>query len=161
MSDSAPTGTGVARKGDGMDKDSKTMLRISSVMFVVGAAVLLYFLPKYMRASNSMQWPTTRGKILKEEYHSRVGSPGGYYEIEYRYEIDGKIYTGKDSGPAMDKNNPADVYYSPDDPSTSLLYPGASFGHYFALSIGSFVAFVGGDIFVAALFGKVKIIKSP
>ena len=142
-----------------MDKDQKLIINISSVLFLIGVCMLAYFLPMYIEARSSTFWPTTTGEILEMEHHDTIGAGGSYYEMTFTYTVDGKRHSASDTGSPFHKGETATVYYNPDEPSTAVLFPGATGGHYIAVGIGSFLALIGAYLFVAAVLGKVKVIR--
>ena len=93
------------------------------------------------QAYTSTSWPTTNGRITESKVGwTMVGARGTsrpvpYHHLRYDYEVDGQPYCGTlrqffcDSG--VDKNvaryppgSEVTVYYSPDNPSKSVLIPG-------------------------------------
>jgi uncharacterized protein DUF3592 len=99
-------------------------------------------LPQYLRARNSLQWPTAKGVItvsrLQVGYFK--GMKGYYGDIQYRYKVGNTEYNGtrlsftrvhlavEDAWQKVIDNYPVGkavaVYYDPSNPGTAVLEPG-------------------------------------
>lgn len=115
----------------------------------LGGAILVLVLvfapfitiPTLYQAYTSTGWPTTNGRITESKVGwTMVGARGtsrpvAYHHLRYDYEVGGQPYRGtraqffSDSGVDKDvarypSGSEVTVYYSPDNPSKSVLIPG-------------------------------------
>lgn len=119
---------------------------ISEIFLVVGAAIGAFLVWQLVKGVKARKWPTVRGTVDE----SRVSMHTSYDEgrrsttygadILYHYEVDGSPYSGtrlsfsdyrssnrRRAEQIVGRYSPGSVvqvYYSPDDPSESLLEPG-------------------------------------
>ncbi|HTV39237.1 MAG TPA: DUF3592 domain-containing protein [Candidatus Sulfotelmatobacter sp.] len=92
----------------------------------------------------SGKFPSVTGTITHSELQTHTSKGNIYYTavVDYLYKVDGKLFTGdtltfSEDGPAVSEQtvvsshpvgSPVQVYYNPDKPDESLLYPGEANG---------------------------------
>jgi len=137
------------------------ILSFSSVGIVAG---LVFGKPILEQAKTSEEWPQTPGAILVselEESRSDEGTRMYSAHVVYRYDLDGgsfesdRVWFGGDYS-TSDRSEMSEVvrrypvgadvmvYYSPDDPSQSVLMPGAYLSSYILFVIGMVFLSVAG-----------------
>lgn len=117
-------------------------LGIYSVV-ALGLLIIFFAVVSIWRGAGSEHWQVTEGEIVKSEVVSRSIYTGSswrfekFSEILYRYEVNGKSFENFriafDAGDYNVTDNLARayplgkkvrVYYDPDDPDNSVLFPG-------------------------------------
>ena len=118
-------------------------------------------------AEASKRWPVAQGSVVSTRARlqsSSTGnsSPSSYsyaFEVTYAYEVDGEQYEGdrfslgegstasrafperSDAQVAASRDYPTgsevDVYYDPENPASAVLKPGANWGTYMPLVLGT------------------------
>lgn len=137
---------------------------ICALLAVVGVALLAVGLRDVWRAARSRRWPTAPGKVISaEEFQHRRAMPeeagGGtriHYEAHVHYEYTvGRVLIGStvlNLGPKETSSEaraqailaryppgqPLQVAYNPNDPTDSLLEPGAHPVHFVRAGMGLF-----------------------
>lgn len=150
---------------------------IGVVMLLIGGGVGFFIgKPILDRAKASESWPTADGKVIESELRrSRDNDGDSTYsaDIVYEYRVDGEAFEGDEiwfgqysSSNRSEMNElvreyPAGqnvvVYYSPDDPSTAVLKPGAFTSSYMVYGIG-LVFFGVGCLLVAVPLIKLVVV---
>ena len=149
-------------------------LILGLILTGLGAATVHFWgKPTLDKAKASADWPTAPGTVIKSELDQSGG--GGRSKktsysasVIYRFEVNGEQYEGdeiwagqygSDDRSAMQKlirqypiGEPVTVYYSPDDPSTAVLQPGAFASSYMPYGIGMGLVVLGGLLLLAPLF---------
>jgi len=142
---------------------------IAAVCILIGAPILYWGVQGLAVGYESTSWPTTSGKVLESAVHSTHDRNRGTTfraELLYKYVVNGESYSGRQLAPggadledsaevtAILGNHPIGsdipVYYSPTDPSQSILETGIrAIGIVFLVTGLSFVV-AGLVIFIRA-----------
>ena len=128
-----------------------------------GGAFLLFFLAPAMKSIGALSWNAVPCTMLESRVEEHPGDDGSTYSVEvrYRYEVEGREYTGdryrflggSSSGHSgkqavVDRLSPGTVttcYVDPADPTKAVLHRGFQAEYLFGLIPGLFVAIgVGG-----------------
>lgn len=148
------------------------LLLIGSVFTIIGiVAGLVFGKPMLDEAKASEHWPQTQGEIIESELETSRGDNGTMYgaHVVYRYSLDGgefesdRIWFGGDYSTSnrsemfeVVKQYPVGqavtVYYSPDQPSESVLMPGAYTSSYILFAIGMVFLGIGGSLLLGFVF---------
>ena len=129
------------------DKDAQADGGCLGVAIIVLVLVFAPYItiPKLHQAYTSTSWPTANGRITESKVGWTMGGSRGmnrpipYHHLRYDYEVDGQPYCGTriqffsevvltvDADkivPRYPSGSEVTVYYSPDNPSKSVLVPG-------------------------------------
>jgi hypothetical protein len=140
------------------DTDLSPLVKVWAIscglMFLVGAPVCAYLMLHIFReARASADWPHATGRINRVEVlETDLGLRSKFRtDVAYEYPVQGRLYSGTRIRPKesdWDSRTEAEnalkglvpgqkieVYYRPDDPSQSVLRPGARFQDYALLTI--------------------------
>jgi len=137
----------------------------------ISAVILIKFGSDILKTQKSRSWPTASGTILDssmEAHHNRDedGDIKTTYgaSIQYKYLVDGQEFQGnrrtftnvrtssvRNTEKILERyplGSSVDVFYDPDDPSSSVLEPGVGAGTYIllAVAIGFFIFGIAGVI---------------
>jgi len=151
------------------------------VFFLVGLGVLGWGFKSWRLTQSSKNWPVAEGRIVSSEVKSHwSGSSSGSHsssrkvysaDINYGYKVDsreyvsGKISFADYSGPRAHavqtvekypRGKRVQVFYSPGDPSVSVLEPGKTGGLFIPFIAGGLFSLIGGTIVRAGLSGQLK-----
>ena len=134
------------------------------IMGIAGAALTIFLgIPMMMSAFESSGWPSAEGVITVSEFTTNRDSDNGSVthgaNVAYDYTVNGTLHTGSNvhfgqygsSDPSYGRGivnrypvgKRVGVYYDPDDPSTSVLEPGAGWSSFMVSGIGALFALVG------------------
>lgn len=134
------------------------------IIGVVGAALTIFLgIPMMKNAFESRGWPTADGVITVSQFTSNTDRDSGSTtygaSIAYDYTVNGASYTGSNvhfgqystSDPSYGRSivnryplgKQVMVYYDPDNPSESVLEPGAGWSSFMVAGIGILFALVG------------------
>lgn len=140
------------------------------VLGIIGAAITIFVgIPMTMNALESKGWPSAEGIITISEFTTNRDRDDGSVtygaNVAYDYKVNGTQYTGSNvhfgqygtSDPSYGRGivnrYPAgtrvSVYYDSDDPSTSVLEPGAGWSSFMVAGIGALFGLVG---FIGSFF---------
>jgi hypothetical protein len=135
------------------------LLTITCIGLLVTKAI-----PAYQLGRESDSWPKTTGTIVGSKIESHLSIRNKIHKksskavISYAYNLDGKMYVSQRIYPyefdvltnnAQDTvklyrvGNTVEVFYSPENFSSSVLVPGVTFYHYLLLILLTFFGFVG------------------
>lgn len=141
---------------------------------VVGGFVGFYFgKPLIDEAKASESWPTVQGSVTESQLESHTDDGSTTYSVHviYEYTVQGqqldsdRVWFGGDYSTSdrsgMQKivrdypiGKQVTVYYSPDDPTESVLLPGAYFSTYIIFVVGM-VFLVAGAVMLLIPVGKI------
>jgi hypothetical protein len=135
----------------------------------ISAVILIKFGSDILKAQKSRSWPTASGTVLDSgmEAHQSRDEDGDIKTtygatIQYKYLVDGQEFQGnrrtfsnvrtssvRNTEKILERyplGSSVDVFYDPDDPSSSVLEPGVGAGTYILLAvpIGIFVFGIAG-----------------
>ena len=147
-------------------------LLFGGIFAIVGFAVALFVgKPILDNAKASEHWPSVAGAIVSSEVVTKRGDDGTMYaaDVVYDYTVDGRDYkcstlsfggdySSSSSSHAYEVTNKypvgseVRVFYAPEEPSTAVLEPGATWMSYLALGIGLVFLAVGLLVCVVPLF---------
>ncbi len=149
-------------------------LVIGTVCLLAGTGAAIYGAWVLSKARASSDWPTTPGVVVNSEVrttHSsgRDGSSTTYHaDVLYEYTVDGENYSAdrvwfgqygsssRSEAAGTVRDYPAGkqvkVHYSPDDPETAVLEPGATWSSYMVLGIGLVIGLGGAGALAAGVF---------
>ena len=136
------------------------------IIILVGALCIWIGVDQTYNAYQSLEWPEAPGEILSSGVRSETSSSSGsrasttyHAAVEYRYEVGGRWLEGDrisygaygtgehDRAAAIAANYPVGarvtVYYQPEDPTESVLEPGAHGLPWFFLAMGLLFGVVG------------------
>ena len=140
------------------------------IIGIVGAALTIFLgIPMMMSAFESSGWPLAEGVITVSEFTTNRDRDNGSVtygaSIAYDYKVNGTSYTGSNvhfgqygtSDPSYGRGivnrypmgKQVRVYYDPDEPSTSVLEPGAGWSSFMVGGIGALFTLVG---FIGSFF---------
>ncbi|HEV3167849.1 MAG TPA: DUF3592 domain-containing protein [Isosphaeraceae bacterium] len=156
----------------GLSPIVKIWVVICGLMFMVSAPISGYLLwTRYRESRSSADWPTTAGVIRRAEVREiNLGLHHSFRpEVEYTYLVGNNPlpFTGTRIRPLPQEytkpaeaqkelsglvaGRPVHVFYRPDDPSKSVLRPGAGFPEYAVLGV-PFIMFAMGVGSMLVLF---------
>jgi hypothetical protein len=116
---------------------------MAGILLLVVSPVVVYTIFQSSSGSKAEQWPSTEGKIIRSNVKTvRTGETNAFKaDIEYRFMLDGKIYastrlsyaesaeSSESAARALTEKYPLNstqkIFYSPRDPTQSLLDPGS------------------------------------
>lgn len=121
--------------------DNLLLLVLGVAMLAIDGAVTWHLVRDLRLGIASRQWSHTRGAVVKSWIEEREGDGGrAYYpNVEFRYEVDGRSFEGKEwTHRAQDgtsesaeavlnrfpKGQSVDVFFDPADPARSVLEQG-------------------------------------
>lgn len=139
--------------------------------FILGVVVLFICLilhqaytgPIYQQALSSRSWPSTQGRVTKNEVNSTAGETRDLYQLEfsYAYVIDNQEYEGKtryfDKGEGARRwkgdfytfvaqypvSAPIKVYYNPASPEESTIITGFHWSAWLVIGFNVLLLFIG------------------
>lgn len=136
---------------------------VLGVIFIVAGGGIGFYLGKPIldHAKASESWPTTEGTIIESELDRKRDKKSTTYtaSVVFRYQVAGEKFEGDEiwfgqysssNRSEMQKlvneypvGQDVKVYYSPDDPSTAVLKPGAFTSSYMVYGIGMVFLVIG------------------
>lgn len=128
----------------------KRRFSTATVLFVIGAGLLLYGANTLATAWRSSSWPTTEGIITYSSLRGHSAS-GLWYEYHVQgtrylaahYRVGGNATPFSSVAKAASERFPegraVKVYYNPNDPSEAVLEPGAWYGNFVFPVVGLIV----------------------
>jgi hypothetical protein len=141
------------------------------VLLGLGAGVTWYGWGELRKARQSVDWPTTPGKVLSSEVVD-AGEDNMQFAaaITYAYRVRGKTHKGdqvalgqwatSDVKPVrrlvrqFPVGKVVPVYYNPEDPAEAVLKPGPTFQSWMVPVMGVVFFFFGIFVGIAAIFGR-------
>lgn len=141
---------------------------VGGILIVAGIVTLLVSLRHFMEVAGSKSWPSTPGKVVSSDVRmvTRTVKFGDEperevlehkVEVRYEYKVKSTVFSGIDVGESATQSNSEawaqaraaqfpvgrelPVYYSPKDPTRSMLEPGAKPLTY--IPIGVALALIG------------------
>lgn len=139
------------------------MWLVASVFIIGGILIFLTAIYAMKMGKQSLTWPATEARVIKKGIMTSTGTGGSVvssrYEVTYEYEVNGQkflsnrtsfrpavIPTYKDKA-RFEGVQTLTVYYSPENPETSVIDRGVDFSNYLAFPAS--VLFVGAGIVLA------------
>ncbi len=134
------------------------------VIGIIGAVLTIFLgIPMLMSALASQGWPAVEGIITLSEFTAKQDRDDGGVtygaSVAYDYTVSGTVYDGSNvhfgqystSDPSYGRGivnrypvgKRVNVYYDPDDPSTSVLEPGAGWSSFMVAGIGLLFTLLG------------------
>ncbi len=126
--------------------------KIGYILFAISIVIFCFNIFLLIQAKNSLHWPSVMGEIISKQCVQEPavdpGPPLFVPKVSYKYTVDGKTYyserlvtyhvdmAGFDCK-KMDQElrDKVQVYYNPESPALSVLWPGPRFEHYTSLFI--------------------------
>jgi hypothetical protein len=155
------------KQGKRLPRWARLFLGIVGMLLLIGSPVVLFATYRnYSSANASEKWPSVDGVITQSSLETMGFGRKQTFKakIEYQYQVNGRGYrasrvkfvdtTGSSESAAQSVaskypvNSAQKVYYNPDDPSNSVLEPGASAGSVVMLAMGPLAVIGFGTFFV-------------